>query len=301
MKKQIALLSTILLAGATSFGSIVNASATLSAPATPFDLAFRNNGSTGSWGWYSGDNVSNASVWNWTTPDILAYFNRITNSTYYNYEHTINLGDFDAFLKFDRSNTGWLSTPSGYIPYLASSIGSNSSVGVAPAKVYISLYNKTDRDYTLLLDLSTSSDTTLEILLSYNGNQYYNNGVINMTSSSSFQSYYLPAYSNTIITTQSTSSSRYLDALYLIKGDINPAFQSGYNNGESDTLIGLNGNTIFGVIGLAFGAVANIFNIEVLPNISLGNIFGAIIALAVLFAFLNLLNATPNMSGGKKK
>jgi hypothetical protein len=299
MKKLMVLMGVSLLVYGTSFNALNNVNATLtSGTAFPFDIAYRNNGSTGSYGYYSGDNVNTVNNWNWTTPDIVSYYNRVANGSYYNYTHVYSLDNFDISHLFQRSNTGWLSTPSGYTPYLASSIGSNSGVGITSAKLRFDIYNKTDRDYTFILDLSSTNDTTLELTVAYNSTQYYNNSINSMSSSSSLQYYYLPAFSLLTIQTSSTSSSRYFDAWYLMKGNINPAFDVGYNEGESDTIIGLNGMNIFGVIGLAFGGVASIFNITILPNITLGTVFGAIIAIAVLFSFLNLVNATP--SKGKK-
>jgi hypothetical protein len=306
MKKSIALLSTILLVGATASGSFVNANALLTAPNVVFDIAYRNDASFGSWYYYLGNGITTANNWNWSNPgSALPTYTRTTDGVYYNYTNTTDFGGLQITKTFNRSNTGWQPYLGGpnYVPYLTNSIGSNSNVGTLN-KFIFNISNNTNKDYKLYLDLSSTSGISYYQLY-YNSIRYggFNNAFL-MANTSIINTLYVPAYTTFQIMSQGSSADRYFDAFYLEDLGENDAyangFINGYNDGQNDQIFDSPGG-IFAIIGSAFGAVANVFNIDILPGgITLGVVFGAIIALAVLFSFLNLVNATPGM-GSKKK
>jgi hypothetical protein len=309
MKKSIALLSTMLLVGATASGSFVNANALLTAPNEIFDIAFRNDSSFGSWYYYLGDGVTTANNWNWSNPGSnLPTYTRTTDGAYYNYTNTTDFGGLQITQTFNRSNTGWQAYLGGpnYLPYLTNSIGSNSTVGSIANKIYLKFDNQTNKDYYLYVDIASSVVLNYQIIV--NGNMYISNresNIFTLSNDNYLVPIYIPSYSFVEFKNfGSTSGTLYLDAFYLQDLGESDAyangFTDGYNDGQNDQIFDSPGG-IFAIIGSAFGAVANVFNIDILPGgITLGVVFGAIIALAVLFSFLNLINATPGM-GSKKK
>ena len=303
MKKTIALLSTILLAGATSLGSIVNANALLTAPSVVFDIAYRNNGNFGSWYYYLGDGTTTASNWNWNNPgSSLPTFERSTDGAYYNYMNTTNFGGLEITQTYNRSNSGWNLYSGGpnYVPYFTNKIGSDNNVGTIDNKVYLKFDNNTFNDYRLWLDFSDSPSTSFAYVIDSNG--YGNTELFIYNTDSTYTTLYLSSFTNQEIYFVATSSSRYLTAFYLEDLGQSSSYANGYDqgyiDGQNDQIFDAPGG-IFGVIGNAFNAVANVMDIQILPgNITLGSVFGALLAIAVLFSFLNLLSANPRT--GKK-
>lgn len=298
MKKIQALLLTGLIVGATASGSFINANADLTPPQLGgSNIAFRNDGNNGQWGYYL-DNINYANG-----PDAITYYLRTQDGTYYNYTNTTNIGGLTITQTYNRSNSGWIAYQGGptYIPYLTNRIGSNNTVGYIK-KVVISLNNQTNKDYQFFYDRSSSVNdeyfTVKYDNLSYGGRYT----TIFFANTENLNVLYLPAYTELSIEL-TTLNTEYLDAFYLNDLGTSAAWQDGYDlgygTGESDTLIGLNGGNIFTIIGDAFGAVSSVMNIQVLPNLSIGIIFGAWIAILILFNILNVANGTPK-SGGKK-
>ena len=301
MKKTIALLSTILLAGATSLGSIVNANALLTPPNVVFDIAFRNNGNYGSWYYYLGDGITATPFWDFNNPGVaLPTFERTVDGAYYNYTNTTNFGGLEITQTYNRSNTGWNLYQGGpnYVPYLTNKIGSDNTVGAIVNKLYFEFDNQTSNNYALYFDSSS-------MVGSHNFNQTYDFSSYGFAEqfiralNTDLTKILIPAYSTYTIYVGFSSGSWYFDAFYLQDLGVSDSYTMGYTDGQNDQIFDSPGG-IFSIMGSAFGAVSNIFNIQILPgSITLGTVFGAIIAIAVLFAFLNLLSANPRM--GKKK
>lgn len=291
MKKLQALLLTGLIVGATASGSFINANAVLSAPTlSSSNISFRNDANNGQWGYYIDNTI-------WANgPDVITYYTRTQDGIYWNYTNTMNIGGLTITQTYNRSTTGWVAYQGGptYLPYLTNNIGSNVSGGL----IRFIFDNNTNKDYAFYLDYSSSTSDKAWVL-KINDVQY--SQYLVPTRNTLTKTFLIPSF--TKIELFATSMPVYFDAFYLDDLGVSSAWQEGYDlgygTGESDTLIGLNGGNIFTIIGDAFGAVASLMNIQILPNLSIGIVFGAYIAILILFNILNVANGTPK-SGGKK-
>jgi hypothetical protein len=257
------LLSVFGIVGLTTPNAFNNAHAALTAPSN-IDYAFRNNGSTGSWGYYADPS-------SYGTPNITAYFTRTADGTYYNYTNTFQLDiGLTVTNNFNRSNTNWFSTPSGYIPYLTSRIGSDANVGTLSNKFQIIYNNQTNQDYLLFFDFSSTSSNEINLNVIYNTNQqrlFFND---NYANKSTLKQIYLPAYTLLEISTPSTVGVRYFDAWYLRDLGLSESWYAGYQTGETSVL---NSGGMFGVLETVMDATASIFSIPVFgPTITLGTL-----------------------------
>lgn len=298
MKKIQALLLTGLIVGATASGSFINANAALTPPQLGgSNIAFRNDGNNGQWGYYF-DNINYPGG-----PDTITYYTRTQDGIYWNYTNTTNIGGLTITQTYNRSNTGWIAYQGGptYQPYLTNIIGSNNTVGTIANKIYLELDNQTNKDYYLYLDLTSFATTFVSLSYTLNNDNYftYLDYIRSYTDvGAQFITFPIPSYSNVVIGTPATSATRYFDAFYLDELGTSAAWINGYGNGESDVLSALNGGNVFSMIRTAFESVRVVFDIRVLPNISLGLVIGAFIMIKILFNFLGILNGTPQ--GGKK-
>jgi hypothetical protein len=282
-------LSLLLVGLFTTNNNFTNANALLTAP-TNVDYAFRNNASFGSWGLYANPTT-------YGTPDAPAYFTRTVDGSYYNYSNTFQLdtspgNSLIVTNTFNRSNTGWVSTSSGYIPYLTNQIGSNGTVGTIASKYNLQFNNQTPNNYFLSLDVSSSlSGTTHYHTLSYNGIFYPTFSNIIRSAPASLINFYIPSFTNTIIDMASTSNAIYFDAWYLENLGTSSSYQEGYDNGYDDGLEGYNESNqgLFDLMSSLFGAIGSIFSIYILPGITIGMLVFVPLIFTLLIFIIKIL------------
>jgi hypothetical protein len=322
MKKQIlALLGVGTLAYGSATLTFTETQAALTAP-TNFNFSYRQS------------NVDTQNGHNWairnnggSTFSALPVYTQTYDGQYYDYVHSgTELADGTSTNSlivshtFNNSSTSW-SQVSGsiYRPNnSATAIGSNSSSGSSNNKIYININNQTNKDYYLSLDFSSTGSLDREWFIQYNS--LNSPGNLILLSQSSLLNFYIPAYTDFLISSSQsgfyTSSSYYLDAWYLQDLGFNSAYlqggEDGYDFGYDDGLnagfsegfdAGFSDGLVIAPIGVlfqaAFGAVASIFNIQVLGNLTLGSIIIAPIAVALLWFILGIVSGVG--VGGKKK
>jgi hypothetical protein len=301
MKKQILILMGIAtLTYASASLTFIETSAALTPP-TSYDYSFQ---------WKSTDNVFFYNDLNNNTSS-LPLFDRTTDSTYFNYSHTYsNVNShsnpdtfsfpqgFNITMTFNRSNTTWgySSTFDKYY-VLDSKIGSNNTVG-GIKKMFLQFSNNTNKDYQLYFDHSTTNQGTIAFGYSINsiwlGRIQTNDGQLLV--GTMMASLYIPAYSNVVLE-RITNASFYFDAWYLKDLGLNGAYDAGYDNGFTNGISATPMTTLFTI---AFGAIGNIFNIEVLGNLTFGNIMFAPIAIALLWFILGIISGVGGKPQGKK-
>jgi hypothetical protein len=241
-------------------------------------------------------------------------------------------------MRFNLSNTNWSAGGSGiYYPFGGGSIGSDNTVGAVSDKVYLEIDNQTNKDYYLLLD-TDNTPASRNYFVTINDNYISNNDMnyFYYNEPTAFLTMYITAYSNFKIRTGFDASSFYIDAWYLQDMGFNSAYNTGLDDGygvgyddglddgydvgyEQGEAVGLeqgyptgysdgfddgfSDGLIIAPIGVlfqsAFGAVASIFNISVLGNLTLGSIIIAPIAVALLWFILGIVSGVG--VGGKKK
>jgi len=165
-------------------------------------------------------------------------YTRTVDSTYYNYSTTIDNNDLSILplgleiaMTFNRSNTNWFSITGGYLP-ADTKIGSDSTVGTLTNKIRLQFNNQTNKDYILYLDFTSSSQTSFGLIYNYESISYSEFRI--RSDFASFLPIIIPSYSDTILFTSNTGSTRYFDAWYLKDLGISPAYDAGYDVGEAD-------------------------------------------------------------------
>jgi hypothetical protein len=297
MKKQISILSGVIgLVGATTFSALTPVSAALTAPTT-FDYSYT----------YQNDFfVANQD------DDLLPIYTRTTDASYYNYTYSGNIDGnwpFDITMTFNRSNTNWISGSGGFAPF-DTKIGSDGTVG-SINKLSLSFNNQTNKNYSLFLDLSSTSAFINFMEYSINGFEIGRSDTNGFTMTfETLGRFYIPSYSTVNVYTSTNSTQLFLDAWYLQDLGISPSYQEGYdtgydegidqgfadgffdgyNEGYSDgsdfgyTEAILN-NGIVDIISNVFDGMAGIFGISILGGITLGTLTLLPLLGMVLFFF----------------
>jgi len=225
MKKLITLL---LLFTITLFYSIPTQAA-LTPPAL-FDYSFVYDSTDGEFQFKDGTNSY--------TPE----FTRTASGIYFNY---IYIGDgngllpFEVSLTFNRSNTSWTLGTTGYIA-TDTKIGSDTTVGSPDNKTDFTFNNQIEKNYQILLDISSSGSFPSFIFTSNTTNRYITNNSTNFFTINNNNIYVnFISNSNSLLrlARSNTSAAMYLDSLYLIDLGISPA----YTAGEASTTAYQNG------------------------------------------------------------
>ena len=261
-------------------------------------------------------------------------YTRTTDGSFFNYTTTRN-NSSDSFLPsglsitmtFDRSNTNWVASGTGlFYPFGGGQIGSDNSVGTA-AKIRLRFNNQTNKNYFLFIDASSNA-SAITINQEINGLTYGYQQLLQTILTNAFTTFPIYAYTdNTFVVVN--SNARYFDAWYLLDLGISAAYNEGYNVGETDgynsglsdgydigydqgqivgyedgyeigydegTEYGISATPIQNIFTAIFSGIANIFNISIFGNITLGTIILAPIAVALLWFILGIISGV----GGKK-
>jgi hypothetical protein len=300
----------------TSNNNFTNANALITAP-TNYDISYRQSNvdqvSGNSWA-IIGNNFS-----------ILPIYTGTYDGQYYYYTNTTEVIDGLTITQtFNRSNTSW-TTITGGSPFTArpsnstAFIGSNNQVGTNVVKKQYYLFdNQTSKEYRIYFDLSSTGagDRYYQLFLNnvrfnagFSASLYYNFTV----------SYHLtmliPAYSTFEFFTHDQSTQSFIDAWYLEDLGVSSSYIEGYDNGydtgyslgdsqgyldgfefgyESGFEDGFNelNNTasgLFQILGSAFTAIGSIFNIMILPGITIGMLVFVPIIFALLLFIIKIL------------
>jgi hypothetical protein len=239
--------------------------------------------------------------------------------------------DLRQGLQLNVSITGYTASsfwsPSGSLFY------PNGNLSTSDGVITTDFYNNTNYDHTIWFDYSTSASGHFAVvqyhsqgLESFNYTFQYDAGTTGIN-------YYVPSNSGIRLQTF-VQNTKVFSGLYIRELGISKAYDDGWNTGydigyddgledgydvgyEQGYYVGLeNGyptgfsdgfdagfsdGVVVAPIGVlfqaAFGAVASIFNIQVLGNLSLGSIIIAPIAVALLWFILGIVSGV----GGKKK
>jgi hypothetical protein len=309
MKKQILALLGV---GTLAYGSVnlsfTETQALLNVP-TDFKYSYKQS------------NVDIQSGNNWairnnggSTYSSLPIYSQTYDGQNYFYNSTTDIDGLIINQTFNGSTTSWSQVSgSNYRPNnSAQFIGSNSSTNLN-RKWGVRFENNTRFNYLIALDLSDQAVNT-SIGLYVNNVQYTYFSVDYSTA----YHVYMPvwAYSDVEISAITTTGTRYLSAWYLVDIGENYAFTEGYDTGYENGILdgysigfsdgfddGFSDGLVIAPIGVlfqsAFSAIASIFNISVLGNLTLGSIIIAPIAVALLWFILGIVSGVG--VGGKKK
>jgi hypothetical protein len=171
---------------------------------------------------------------------LIPIYTRTSDSTHFNYSTTINNSQFSILplglqitMTFNRSNTDWVSSSGGYIPF-DTKIGSDNTVGTIFSKVVISINNQTNKDYRFYLDISSSS-ASRSYNFYINGLNYFGSTLERLFIDNNVVAS-LPLFANSTfeLNAYSTGASSYLDAWFLKDLGINASYTAGYEVGEDD-------------------------------------------------------------------
>jgi hypothetical protein len=230
---------------------------------------------------------------------------------------------------FNRSNTTWSSSGTGLYYPQGGSIGSDNTVGTPNKKIHFVLNNQTNKNYLLSLDISSTSHAFTNFRVSYDG--IYIGGWTNTTEYpvivEELAEIYVPAFFEVELYTFTSADDRdkYFDSWYLQDLGVSAAYNEGYIVGENDGYDsglsdgydvgfeqgeivgyedgyenglnnGLAATPIENIFTAIFSGIANIFNIQIFGNITLGTIIIAPIAVALLWYILGIVSGV----GGKK-
>jgi hypothetical protein len=271
MKNKLIALSSLALLSVLTLGrSFINANAVI--VTKPSNYLWGSYYSSTQWYNYKINNTGSS----YTTGSAL--FTRFGASSPYGYSNSVQVvGDLSNGLTLDTafylSTTAWTQVGANYLP-TSSSIGSSNTTNAVKARW--DLNNGSTSSYWFDLDLSSNS---AEINL----NVYYvsiNNPRQVFTTSSrttTFQRIYIPMTTITIIELQSTSSTRLVDGYFLsegqnflgsVQGDAiyQSGFLAGINSAQSANINFMN------IFSGTMDAVAGIFNISILGDITLGSL-----------------------------
>jgi hypothetical protein len=313
-------LSLLLVGLFTTNNNFTNANAALTSPSS-YDIAFAYSGSSLA-NWYL--QAYSSGIYD---QDI--QFNRTADGSYYNYTATFDNNTLSTIPEgltitntFNRSNTSWTSAFGGYYPS-SSTIGSNTAVGTISNKLFFNFDNQTNKNYLFYFDFSSTSSNEINLNVIYDTNQqklYFNDNYVNK---STLKQIYLPSYTTLEISTPSTSGLRYFDAWYLkdlglsasyTEGNedgyyegqedgfdlgygegyeegnadgYNEGYEIGYGDGFEANVAGNEG--LFDMMASLFGGVGAVFNIYVLPSITLGMLVFVPIIFALLMFIIKIL------------
>jgi hypothetical protein len=250
-------------------------------------------------------------------------YTRTSDGSYFNYTTTLDndLSDriplgLEITQTFNRSNTSWSGTTGGFVP-TSSTIGSDTSVGTIQGKHIFTFNNQTSNEYKLYLDVSSSSSSTINFayIQTINVNNYGYYDSFFYIVDDAFGSLFLPSYTSLTLTLLSTSATRYFDAWYLKDLGISEAYgqgendgydmgynqgygdgeefgyEQGYETGFEDGFNELNNTAsgLFQILGSAFTSVGSIFNIMILPGITIGMLVFVPIIFALLLFIIKIL------------
>jgi hypothetical protein len=184
----------------------------------------------------------------------------------------------------NSSNSFWSSSGALYYP--------NGNLNTTNGIIKTAFYNNSFYDYQIWFDYSLSSTGHFNLI------QYHNNGL------ESFNSIYNYGYNTSGMYFYVPSNSGIEISTIYGYSPVFSALEQGYPLGFSDGFdAGFSDGIIIAPIGVlfqaAFGAVASIFNIQVLGNLTLGSIIIAPIAVALLWFILGIVSGVG--VGGKKK
>jgi hypothetical protein len=244
-KQILTLLGVGLITALTTSPTILQTQASLTAP-TSYDYFFRpiDNPSPAPDFWRLGD-------WNGTsspngTNDVR--FTRTADLTYFNYTTTRNNSTgswlpngLEITMTFNRSNTSWtqVSGTSFYNPTDYNKIGSDASVGNVTKQI-LRFNNQTNKNYNLYHDGSTTANLNgaeaVNLVYTIDGNPVvtsFSSGAIYYLTSSIMNRFYIPSYSDVILSIPS-SQTRYFDAWYLDDLGVSASWTAGQTDGYDD-------------------------------------------------------------------
>jgi hypothetical protein len=329
MKKQILALLGV---GTLAYGSVnltfTETQASLTAPST-WTIGYYNLTDGGSYrDWFlQGTGGVYYSDPGYTRSGSAPNYNYDSNWNYSNLPNVIPNG-MTILQSFPNNTNGlWSSTGTGLYYPNASNIGTTLTGFL---QIILEIQNQTNRSYIYYFDRSSSGSDEIFGLL-YNNTEYGNQILYKNT----LNTFLIPPYTNFKLQTWS-STSQMLDAWYLrdlgVSQSYEQGFDDGYDVGYDDGLddgydvgyeqgynvgledgyptgfsdgfdAGFSDGLVIAPIGVlfqsAFGAVASIFNIQVLGNLTLGSIIIAPIAVALLWFILGIVSGVG--VGGKKK
>jgi hypothetical protein len=205
----------------TTLGKTKSAYASLTAPAS-YDYSY-------TWNATDNEQYLNANGF-----DTIPLYDRTADGLYYNYTSTFQVVDgLEVTMLFNRSNTDWQASGTKYKPD-EDKIGSDGTVGVTSNKLYFKWDNQTYNDYSLYLDLSSTTTTYQGWTALINGSYYITNRTNNLLEIGNhgvFTQFYITAYSYFEFSTRSDSSAalQYFDAWYLQNLGISESYQQGYD------------------------------------------------------------------------
>jgi len=320
MKKQIfMLLGVATLTYASANLTFVETAATLTAPTT-YDIHYRpyDNPSPAPDFWELGNQARTSTI---QDPSYI----RSADGIYFNYTTTLDYNDavvipqgLEITMTFNHSNTNWTATGSGgYYPTDYNKIGSDNTVGPVFKKFYLNFNNQTNNDYELYLDISSTSNDR-GYIYEIDAIMYF--AYVVPTRIELTRTLFIPAFTNVELHS-STADDVYFDAWYLEDLGVSDAYNQGYEQGETDGYEegyfegnedgfiqgneqgyenglneGLAATPIENIFTAIFSGIANIFNIQIFGNITLGTIIIAPIAVALLWYILGIVSGV----GGKK-
>jgi hypothetical protein len=294
----------------TSNNNFTNANAALTAPSN-YDISYRQSNvdqqSGNSWA-IIGNNFS-----------MLPIYNTTYDGQYYYYTNTTEVIDGLTITQtFNRSTTSWsvLTSTTSRPSNSTANIGSNNTVGTINNKFYFEFDNQTNIEYYLSIDFSSGPAAFGGLNLSYNTlSQAVYYGSLFFEPNSMFVRVLIPSFTNTILSLSNTSGIRLFDAWYLedlgeslsytqgydtgydtgyFDGDSQgylDGFEFGYESGFEDGFNELNNTAsgLFQILGSAFTAVGSIFNIMILPGITIGMLVFVPIIFALLLFIIKIL------------
>jgi hypothetical protein len=166
-------------------------------------------------------------------------FTRTADGAYYNYSYTGTGGSgqgswpFEITMTFNRSTTNWDTALGGYEPYATTYIGSNNSVGAISYKISFEFDNNTSHDYKLKIDISSTSAFSSSFYQTISNYTYGYYDSLQYFTKDSYNSIYIPAFSNVKLYRNYTSDSIYFNAWYLQDLGVSDAYTNGYDYGNS--------------------------------------------------------------------
>jgi hypothetical protein len=276
--KIFTLLAVFTLVGLTHSFTLKDLNAALTPPAS-YDLNYRYDAV------YEETFVLGTSSLGSYTP----IYTRTSDGAYYNYSLTLDNSDTSIFplgleltMTFNRSNTNWYSITGGYLP-ADTKIGSNTSVGSISNKVYLKFDNQTNKDYALILDLSSTSNYSLAYNFKYNSTT---GNFIHAPSTTALLHLHLPSFTLFELLVPNTNGTAYFDAWYLKDLGVSDSYDAGYEQGDIDGYedgLGNNPNVLLSgfqaMVGILVNFMLMILNLEVF-GVSIMSVFG-ILALFV--------------------
>jgi hypothetical protein len=218
-KKKISALLGVGLISSLTFGPTLNTQASLTAPT----------------GWtfkYTTEDFPGYKIRSTTGVITTPNYTRTTSGSYYDYTNTSTIiTGLEITQTFNRSTNSWYLNGTTYIPS-STSIGSDSTVGTLEKNI-LTIVNDTPKDYRFYLDISSSpSDRSYTMFYGLEpfGHYYDSHTIISWD----FNTFYVPAFNTTILTSENSSRALYFDAWYLEDLGINPAYDAAYNAGYDD-------------------------------------------------------------------